>query len=1169
MSQTKTPPLALEIIAKAKAERATKLQLGRCGLTEIPPEVLELDWLEELDLRNEWREDGKEIFAENNGDHNQIKRISNLTNLKKLRVLRISGYWNQKQAIKEIPGNFLPDSLEVLNLSHNLIIEIRGLEKLVHLSELDLSSNQITEIKGLEKPTLLSMLDLSSNRIIEIKGLDALVLLSKLNLSSNQIITIRGLEKLILLSTLNLNSNQIIEIKGLEKLAQLSFLNLGGNQITEIRGLEKLIQLSTLNLGRNKISEIKGLERLSQLSTLNLWSNRITEIKRLEKLVKLSMLSLGDNRISEIKGLENLMKLSILNLWSNRITEIKGLEYLANLYTLDLFKNQITEIKGLEQLVQLSTLDLRFNQIAEIKGLEQLVKLSTLNLGRNQISYIKGLENLNNLSRLYLAYNQISEINKLSVPFLEQLSQIDLRDNPIKGVPIKDLSNRQAILGYLKSLQDMEVKLTNFHLKLNIIGTGRIGKSQLFNFFNDQQYLSKQPETHGTQTAYYQIPDTAYHATIWDFGGQSYHHGFHYLFLRPNDFYLVLWRNIKDTEPDYAYWLGTARHFAKNEESGKYTMPLMLVQNQWATPDEPDPDFIPDKIAYPSSEKLVKYQLGLADVFCTDVKSLFDKEHLTIYNRYFLDTLHARIIEHCRQINNLPKVFVEIKKKLDENPVEGIYMTRMAFRNLYAGQIGDDDKFAYLLQYLEFTGNIITFREIETLNEYVFTNPPKLSDWIYQTVLDDKFKKRNKGKIGAKEIQRKTGSEEKAMIFLELMNKFRLVFEQPFSEKDDDPGESYYIIPQFLPEYNHSFKQVLLELLPFTFSIRFSDFIHEGRFFKFIAEYGKFAKDNSAYWKYGLLFGYELKHASSPTNFDQKEKNIIRVLAYYVADKRQLMVHIEDKKGRAEVAKKLFEFFASEEIPGKGNFSNTISSPRDIIQQKEELESVTNERFHLTEQVAENEQRSMEIIFQEDLLLCTNGHNYFDVKETKANIAANNFFGTCNHAKVKVKLDFMTINLLSSETKRKLRIFFSYSHKDEQYRDELDKHFTMLKRNCRIETWHDRKIMPGDNWDATIKQQLETADIVLIMISADLLNSDYIWEQELGIVQRRLENKDGIKAIPIFVRPCFTEGLKFMDIQGAQQDDQGKLPWISSSADRDDTYTKIVQGIKKAIDAME
>ena len=148
-------------------------------------------------------------------------------------------------------------------------------------------------------------------------------------------------------------------------------------------------------------------------------------------------------------------------------------------------------------------------------------------------------------------------------------------------------------------------------------------------------------------------------------------------------------------------------------------------------------------------------------------------------------------------------------------------------------------------------------------------------------------------------------------------------------------------------------------------------------------------------------------------------------------------------------------------------------------------------------------------------------------------------------------------------------IFFSYSHKDELYRNELETHLSMLKRKRRVEIWHDRKIVSGERWDPTIEAQLRQADIVLLMISADFLNSDYIWNNELDIVRERMQKQDGIKAIPIFTRPCDTTELDFMEIQGGQRDNQGKLPWISSSPDRDQIYLDIVREIRTTIESMK
>ena len=90
------------------------------------------------------------------------------------------------------------------------------------------------------------------------------------------------------------------------------------------------------------------------------------------------------------------------------------------------------------------------------------------------------------------------------------------------------------------------------------------------------------------------------------------------------------------------------------------------------------------------------------------------------------------------------------------------------------------------------------------------------------------------------------------------------------------------------------------------------------------------------------------------------------------------------------------------------------------------------------------------------------------------------------------------------------------------------------------------------------------------MISADFLNSEYIWDRELKVVRERLNKQDGVKVIPIFTSFCDTTGLDFMNYQGGQRDHQSKLPWLSekAKAKRNSVYANIVAEIRKSINAM-
>ncbi|MBV8885033.1 MAG: toll/interleukin-1 receptor domain-containing protein, partial [Chroococcidiopsidaceae cyanobacterium CP_BM_RX_35] len=72
-----------------------------------------------------------------------------------------------------------------------------------------------------------------------------------------------------------------------------------------------------------------------------------------------------------------------------------------------------------------------------------------------------------------------------------------------------------------------------------------------------------------------------------------------------------------------------------------------------------------------------------------------------------------------------------------------------------------------------------------------------------------------------------------------------------------------------------------------------------------------------------------------------------------------------------------------------------------------------------------------------------------------------------------------------------IELFFSYSHKDEELRDKLEEHLAGLKREGVIQSWYDRQIEAGTEWAKQIDVRLDKFDIILLLISASFINSDY------------------------------------------------------------------------------
>jgi hypothetical protein len=139
------------------------------------------------------------------------------------------------------------------------------------------------------------------------------------------------------------------------------------------------------------------------------------------------------------------------------------------------------------------------------------------------------------------------------------------------------------------------------------------------------------------------------------------------------------------------------------------------------------------------------------------------------------------------------------------------------------------------------------------------------------------------------------------------------------------------------------------------------------------------------------------------------------------------------------------------------------------------------------------------------------------------------------------------------------KVFFSYAHEDEALRDQLEKHLTLLTREGAIETWHDRRIGPGGAIDNEIDSALETADIVLLLVSSDFLASDYCHDIEM---RRALErHEEGLtQVIPVILRPCDWHSAAFGHLNAVPRD--GKP--VTQHRSLDEGFVDVARAIRRA-----
>jgi len=144
------------------------------------------------------------------------------------------------------------------------------------------------------------------------------------------------------------------------------------------------------------------------------------------------------------------------------------------------------------------------------------------------------------------------------------------------------------------------------------------------------------------------------------------------------------------------------------------------------------------------------------------------------------------------------------------------------------------------------------------------------------------------------------------------------------------------------------------------------------------------------------------------------------------------------------------------------------------------------------------------------------------------------------------------------------KIFFSYCHADEALRDRLEVHLSLMKNQGLIETWHDRGITAGSNVDETIDENLETADVILLLISADFLASRYCFAIEMKRALQR-HHEGTARVIPVILEPCDWHTAPFGKLLAVPKDGKAVTTWPNQA----EAWVDVTRQIRKAIEEVE
>jgi len=141
-------------------------------------------------------------------------------------------------------------------------------------------------------------------------------------------------------------------------------------------------------------------------------------------------------------------------------------------------------------------------------------------------------------------------------------------------------------------------------------------------------------------------------------------------------------------------------------------------------------------------------------------------------------------------------------------------------------------------------------------------------------------------------------------------------------------------------------------------------------------------------------------------------------------------------------------------------------------------------------------------------------------------------------------------------------VFISYSHKDEVEKEQLVSHLKVLENSGLITLWVDDKIEGGADWETEIKQKITQANLVILLISANFLTSEFILKKEVPDFLNRRQN-EGLKVFPVIAKSCAWDSFHWLAEMNVRP--KNATPIWNNNQDVDNHLAVITREIREIV----
>ena len=1004
--------------------------------------------------------------------------------------------------------------------------------------QLDLGALELMEVPPeIRKLKSLVNLDLHGNKLQRLPPeIGQLKQLKKLDIHNN---ILKDLPQEISLAKnikeLNISFNRLTMIPmGIGRMKNLEFLDISHNELVAIPStIRSLSKLQILNASDNNILSVKsGIINLKSLRKLDLSKNKLTRITRIiGHLKSLQLLNISNNQIAvippEIRQLKNLQ---ILNISNNQLTFIlPEIEYLKDLRHLDISRNNMdiipSEIGG---LINLRKLDVSFNKLRAVTPkISELKSLEELNLNANflmnfpvEIGKIKSLIKLEiNSNELMCLPSEISQLQNLEI--------LDLSSNKLEDLPLSMI--------HLTQMKDIFLhKNESLHLPKEILGPT----------LDDVRFSGIEPAKPQDILDYYfrianaKSPLNEAKLILVGFGAvgktslvnRLVHNTFNSSETKTDGIQITQWsillnktENIRLNIWDFGGQeiMHSTHQFFLTQRS----LYLLVLNGRQGHEDE-DAEYWLNLIQSFGANSPVIVVLNKIKEQPFNVNRNYLQQKFENIKAYIetdckegigIDILYQVLEQETDQLEHLrdafPDSWFSIKDQLASMDIN--YIGYDQYRQICAAHdetnLDAQDSLAFHLHNL---GIALNYREDPRLRDTNVLNPQWVTNGIYTAINAEPLVQKN-GELQLSDLAQvldlKDYPLDRHRFLIELMHKFELCFRFP-------ENDSCYLVPDLLDKQQPAAATGFQPATCLNFQYHYP-ILPEGLLPRFIVRTHVLSA-NQHRWRSGVILEFDKNRAL--VRADKADKRVTISINGPPAGRRRLLAII---RSDFETIHSSFKFVPQAMVP-------IPDHPAILLPYKKLLAFEANDIQTFTEWLGNQYgDATLELNVQQLL-------DGVDLEGTRRPARTPDFRrDTC-------------------------RLFISYAHKDEFLKDELETHLKLLERQSVIQGWSDRDITPGNEWRGEIDDNLETADIILLLITADFLASDYCYDMEMDRAIER-HNAGEATVIPVIVAPCNWQSARFSKLQSLPTDGKPVTIWGAEKYNRDLAWTNVAQGIEQ------